>query len=51
MVGIPFIIDQPSNVKRLVELGIGLRLDRFALTKESLIEAIMEVASNKRYDM
>ncbi|CAG9854774.1 unnamed protein product [Phyllotreta striolata] len=49
LVGIPFITDQPSNIKRIVELGMGQMVEHQTLTKEKLKEAILEVAGDPEY--
>lgn len=48
MLGIPQIADQMSNVNRVVELGMGLRLDLDLLEKEAFKRAILDVATNSR---
>nr|XP_023019250.1 UDP-glucuronosyltransferase 2B2-like [Leptinotarsa decemlineata] len=49
MIGIPFITDQPTNVRRVVDLGMGLGLDYRTMTKGQLKNAIQEVIENKKY--
>ncbi|KAJ8980328.1 hypothetical protein NQ317_008036 [Molorchus minor] len=49
MVGVPFIADQPMNIKRLVEIGVAIGIDYLTVTKEELKSAIIEVAENNRY--
>ncbi|CAH1101183.1 unnamed protein product [Psylliodes chrysocephalus] len=49
MVGMPFITDQPSNIKKIEDLGMGLSVDYKTLKKEQLKKAIMEVAENTKY--
>ncbi|KAJ8966046.1 hypothetical protein NQ317_018127 [Molorchus minor] len=49
MVGVPFIADQPMNIKRLVEIGVAIGIDYLTVTKEELKSAIVEVAENNRY--
>ncbi|CAH1160040.1 unnamed protein product [Phaedon cochleariae] len=49
MVGLPFITDQPTNVRRFTELEMGLGLDYRTMNKEQLRDAIIEVAENKKY--
>ncbi|CAG9821310.1 unnamed protein product [Phaedon cochleariae] len=49
MVGIPFMTDQPTNIKKMVDLGFGIGLDHRTMTKEQLRDAISEVAENKKY--
>ncbi|KAK4872334.1 hypothetical protein RN001_014363 [Aquatica leii] len=49
MIGIPYIADQPKNVRKIVENGIGLSLDHKTLTKEQFKKAIIEVITNPKY--
>ncbi|KAF2892702.1 hypothetical protein ILUMI_13474 [Ignelater luminosus] len=49
LVGIPFIADQPLNIKKMVDLGIAESVDIETLTKENLKAAILEVAGNPKY--
>ncbi|CAG9840625.1 unnamed protein product [Diabrotica balteata] len=49
LVGMPFVTDQPSNIKRIVDLGLGVQVDYKTLTKDILKNAILEVAQNPKY--
>ncbi|KAG5871832.1 hypothetical protein JTB14_036484 [Gonioctena quinquepunctata] len=49
MVGLPFITDQPYNVRKLQDFGIAIGLDHKTMTKDQLKKAILEVAENKKY--
>ncbi|GLV31318.1 UDP-glycosyltransferase family 37 member C2 [Carabus blaptoides fortunei] len=49
MVSIPFFADQSKNGYKMESLGIGIKVERTALTKDSLKQALMEVAENKKY--
>ncbi|KAJ8970378.1 hypothetical protein NQ314_001290 [Rhamnusium bicolor] len=49
MVGMPFIADQPMNIKRLAEVGVAVGVDYVTVTKNDLKSAIIEVAENKKY--
>ncbi|CAH1164481.1 unnamed protein product [Phaedon cochleariae] len=49
MVGLPFITDQPGNIKKITDLGMGLGLDYRTMSKEQLKNAIMEVGENSWY--
>jgi len=49
LVGLPAIADQEDNVSKLVRLGVAKQLSINDFTSESLREAIIEVAENKRY--
>lgn len=49
MVGLPFLGDQPKNVKKLNKWGIGKSLNPMEMTPDMLKAAIMEVATNLRF--
>lgn len=49
LVGMPFFGDQPMNVLKMVQLGIATSVDTETVTKETLKEAILEVARNPKY--
>ncbi|KAK5638202.1 hypothetical protein RI129_012497 [Pyrocoelia pectoralis] len=49
MVGIPIFFDQPHNIKKMVNRGFGLELDRNNLEKNSFKTTILEVINNPRY--
>lgn len=49
MVGIPFFVDQPINVKIMVTKGLGLSLNHETMDKESFKETVLEVINNPRY--
>ena len=46
MVAMPFINDQLSNAKRIVELGIGKRVRSFPSSGKQLYNTVMEVSSS-----
>ncbi|CAH1119521.1 unnamed protein product [Phaedon cochleariae] len=49
LIGIPFVIDQDANVKKIVGEGCGLYLDKNTLTTKTFKAAILEVLNNPRY--
>ncbi|CAG9856178.1 unnamed protein product [Phyllotreta striolata] len=49
VVGMPFFSDQPANMRKVVELGIGLMLDHRTVTKRNIVDSLKEVAENKKY--
>ncbi|XP_044262353.1 UDP-glycosyltransferase UGT5-like [Tribolium madens] len=49
LVGMPFMGDQPMNVQKIVNLGIGLGVDPATLTEEQLKKSIIEVVENNKY--
>lgn len=48
MIGIPFMADQPFNVQKIVQKGMGLSLDHKTLEKDSFKKAILEIMNNPR---
>lgn len=48
MIGIPQFGDQIPNIDRVVELGLGVKLNADTLTKENLKGAILEIVTNSR---
>jgi UDP:flavonoid glycosyltransferase YjiC (YdhE family) len=40
--------DQPMNVQKIVDLGIGLGVDPVTVTKNELKNSIIEVAENNK---
>lgn len=48
LIGMPFFGDQPANVLKIIELGIGLGIDKLTVTKDDLKNAIIEVAENRK---
>lgn len=49
IVGIPFIADQPRNVKEMVDRGLGERVSLEDLNKDALRDAIVKVAESRKY--
>lgn len=43
LIGIPFICDQQHNVRKMVDAGIGVKLDYSTITKGELVKAITKV--------
>lgn len=48
MVAIPFLGDQPKNVRKIVDWGVALKIDPNDLTVENLRDSILTVATNSR---
>ena len=40
--------DQPMNVQKIIDMGIGLGIDPVTMTKEELKKCIIEVAENNK---
>ncbi|XP_050522868.1 uncharacterized protein LOC126895255 [Daktulosphaira vitifoliae] len=51
VIGIPFFLDQPRNIIKLVEQGAGIMLDYKSLTKETLYHAINSMIQNSSYNI
>ncbi|XP_063913106.1 UDP-glycosyltransferase UGT5-like [Zophobas morio] len=49
LIGMPFLGDQPSNVQKIMEMGIGLGVDPSTVTKEELKNSIIDVVENNKY--
>ncbi|KAJ3641639.1 hypothetical protein Zmor_028135 [Zophobas morio] len=49
LIGMPFMRDQPMNVQKIIDMGIGLGIDPVTMTKEELKKCIIEVAENNKY--
>lgn len=49
VIGIPFFFDQPGNVQRVKELGIGEGLDLSNITEEGVYQLITKVINEKSY--
>nr|CAD7256361.1 unnamed protein product [Timema shepardi] len=43
LIGIPFFADQDFNVKRIVERGIGLKIEFTDVTKESVLKSLKNI--------
>lgn len=48
LVGMPFMGDQPMNVQKIIDLGIGVGVDPVTVTQDQLKESIIEVAENRK---
>ncbi|XP_049809643.1 UDP-glucosyltransferase 2-like [Schistocerca nitens] len=49
LVGIPFFGDQGHNVGKMLEAGIGVKLDFNTITKEKVLNAVQTVLDNPSY--
>lgn len=49
IVGVPFYNDQYTNVKRVVDLGAGVEISYFNITRQSLVWAANTVLDNPSY--
>ncbi|KAJ4439924.1 hypothetical protein ANN_08054 [Periplaneta americana] len=48
MIGIPFICDQQHNVRKMVDAGVGLKVDYSTITNDSLVQAINKILHDPR---
>lgn len=48
LIGIPFIADQVSNIKKIVQSGVGVYLNKNEITKPKLKELINMVIKNPK---
>lgn len=48
MVVIPFFADQELNAKKLVSVGVAIRLDFETITVEELVDAMTQIARNPK---
>ncbi|XP_063233927.1 UDP-glycosyltransferase UGT5-like isoform X2 [Bacillus rossius redtenbacheri] len=49
LISIPFFSDQDYNTKRIVEKGIGLKLDISEVSKEKILDALKTVLTDKSF--
>ncbi|VVC35879.1 UDP-glucuronosyl/UDP-glucosyltransferase [Cinara cedri] len=49
ILGIPLFSDQHRNLANSIHLGLGLSLDAEKLNKQSLLAAVREIITNKKY--
>ena len=49
LIGLPFLIDQNANVRKMIEFGVGTGLDLKTLTKDDVKNAILKITHNERY--
>ncbi|XP_069693293.1 UDP-glucosyltransferase 2-like isoform X1 [Periplaneta americana] len=50
IVGVPFFVDQMSNMQKIIRKGMGVYLDHHTMTKESVLIAIREILNNASYE-
>lgn len=51
LIGIPFLTDQPKNMNKMMQLGLGQVIEKDTLTKESFKKVIIEVVENSKYEI
>lgn len=48
MVGLPVFADQYDNAQRLVDTGLGMRVDPYRFTDDELIKAVESVLADQK---
>lgn len=46
IIGLPFTLDQPRNIKKMESMGIGKYLDKTTVTKDLFKKTIIEIMQN-----
>ncbi|XP_067011403.2 UDP-glycosyltransferase UGT5 [Anabrus simplex] len=49
VVGMPFIVDQHTNIEKIASLGLGEKLDYLTLTKDMILSKIRKVIEDPKY--
>nr|CAD7597666.1 unnamed protein product [Timema genevievae] len=49
LIGIPFFADQDFNVKKIVERGIGIKIEFTDVTKESVLKSLKNIINDNRF--
>jgi UDP:flavonoid glycosyltransferase YjiC (YdhE family) len=49
IIGLPTMLDQVTNLNRVVDLGIGVYLNTHKFKQYQLVKAVEKVLSDKRY--
>ncbi|CAG2062036.1 unnamed protein product [Timema podura] len=49
LIGIPFFADQDFNVKKIVERGIGIKIEFTDVTKESVLKSLKNIIHDNRF--
>ncbi|GFG40253.1 hypothetical protein Cfor_10075 [Coptotermes formosanus] len=49
LIGIPFICDQQHNVRKMVDAGVGVKLDYATITKDELVKTVLKVLRDPRF--
>lgn len=48
VLGFPLIGDQPRNMEHLVNAGMAISMDLMSVSKDTLLENILEILYNKK---
>jgi len=48
VLGFPVFYDQPRNIDSLVNAGMAICMDLFSVTKETFLNAVLEIVNNDR---
>ena len=49
LLALPFFGDQHFNSRKMVDAGIGLKLNVDTMTNESIVDAVRQLLDNRRY--
>ncbi|CAI6344987.1 unnamed protein product [Macrosiphum euphorbiae] len=49
VIGFPVFFDQPRNIDNLVDAGMAICMDLLSVTKETFLNAVLEIFNNDRY--
>ncbi|KAK7865276.1 hypothetical protein R5R35_012573 [Gryllus longicercus] len=49
VIGVPFMVDQHTNIKKLVKLGCGIQLEYKNIRKDTFLRALREIIGNPSY--
>lgn len=48
VLGFPIYFDQPRNIDNLVEAGMAISMDVLSVTKNSVLNAILDLVNNEK---
>lgn len=48
VLGFPIFYDQPRNLDRLVQMGMAISMDLLSVTKDTFLNAVLELTTNKK---
>lgn len=48
VLGFPVYFDQPRNIDNLVDAGMAISMDVLSVTKNTILNAILELVNNKK---
>jgi len=51
VLGLPLFFDQPRNLENLVDAGMAIVMNLDTVSKDTLMNAILELVNNKKYEL